>query len=77
MLNVEDNNGQVPDVRKFWGRIAQIHQGLMEELTGSYYQERPALWTESLLRKPGLSLPAGQLVVEGLGKGYDKIQQAV
>jgi hypothetical protein len=52
-------------------------EGLLEEVTGSNRKQRPDVWTESLLCKTGLDVPAGLLVVEGHAEGCGKIMQSM
>ena len=76
-MNVEDHNGQAPRVGELDRRLVEIEEDLMQELTRSNGQQRPVVWTQAVLCKAGMGVPAGLLVVEGRAQGCGKIMQAI
>ena len=68
-LNVEDHDGQDPRVEDFNRRLVEIEEDLMQELTRSNGQQRPVVWTQTVLCKAGMGVPEGLLVVEGRAQG--------
>jgi hypothetical protein len=68
-INVENHNGQTPRVGELDRWLVEIEEGLLQELTGSNGQQRPAVWTQAVLCKAGLGVPARLLVVQGRTQG--------
>ncbi len=74
-MTVENHNGKVPRVGELDRWLVEIEEALLQELTGSNGQQRPAVWTQTVLCKSGLGVPAGLLVVQGSAQGCGKIMQ--